>query len=200
MVRTPAALVPFIFLLAFVAAGLLWHAGERTLTHPAVRTSGTAAVGGPFALTDANGAIVRDSDFRGRYMLVFFGFTSCPDVCPTTLAVIAGALDRLGGTAGRIAPIFISVDPARDTPEIVGEYVAAFDSRIVGLTGSAEAVAEAAAAYRAPYRQVALEGGGYTVDHASIVYLMGPDGAYLTHFSAEMGPERLAQELARRVE
>jgi len=197
--RTPNALVPYALMLAIVAAGALWRLGDEVALSPRAAGQGEAMVGGAFSLVDAGGGRVTDADFRGRFMLVFFGFTYCPDVCPTALAVIAAALDRLGDKAGRVVPIFVSVDPERDSPVAVGEYVASFGARFVGLTGSAQDIAVAAKAYRVYYKKRAIEGGSYTVDHSSVIYLMGPDGKYVTHFAAEMGPDAMADAIAERL-
>ena len=153
------------------------------------------AVGGPFTLVDTEGRAVTDADFRGRLMLVFFGFTYCPDVCPTALTSIAQALDRLGADADKVAAVFITVDPERDTPEQLKEYVRHFHPRLVGLTGTPEQVAAAAKAYRVYYAKAKVQGApgdDYTMDHTTITYLMGRDGKFLAHFSHGTEPEALA--------
>ena len=137
-------------------------------------------VGGPFRLIDPAGKVRRDTDFRGRLMLVYFGFTSCPDICPTDLQQIGTALNRLGESAPAVAPIFITLDPQRDTRRVLAAYASAFHSQIIGLTGSEAAIDQAARAYRVFYAKVAVPGAlGYTVDHSSFIYLMGRDGKYL---------------------
>ncbi|HXG78510.1 MAG TPA: SCO family protein [Methyloceanibacter sp.] len=162
----------------------------------AVITTGKAAIGGPFSLIDQNGKAVTDRDFRGRYMLVFFGFTHCPDICPTELQVMSSALEALGGKAEKVAPIFITLDPERDTPQVVGNYVKNFGPNFVGLTGSPEAVAQAAKAYRVAYSKVEQNGDkDYTVDHSTFIYLMGPDGEFITFFSYGTPPEKIADTL-----
>jgi protein SCO1/2 len=153
------------------------------------------AVGGPFALVDTQGRAVTESDFRGRFMLVYFGFTYCPDVCPTSLTAIAQALDRLGADADKVVPVFITVDPERDTPEQMKEYVRHFHPRLVGLTGTPEQIAAAAKAYRVYYAKAKASGApadDYTMDHTSIIYLMGRDGKFLAHFSHGTEPEAIA--------
>jgi protein SCO1 len=164
-----------------------------------VETSGTALIGGPFALTDPSGKTVTDRDFHDRYKLVFFGFTHCPDICPAELQVMAAALEALGEKADKVVPIFISLDPERDTPQVMGDYVKNFGPRFVGLTGSADAVAAAAKAYRVVYSKVddQQSANGYTVDHSAIVYLMSPEGGYLTHFAYGTSAETMAQALRR---
>ena len=135
-------------------------------------------IGGPFALVDHTGKPRTDADFRGKLMLVYFGFTWCPDICPTDLQNIGLALDELGDAADKVQPLFITVDPARDTPEHLRDYVPMFHPRLIGLTGSAAAIHSAAAAYRVYFAQVPLKGDDYTVDHSSFIYLMGADGKY----------------------
>ena len=164
-----------------------------------VQTSGKALVGGPFELIDQSGKEVTDRDFRGRYMLVFFGFTHCPDICPAELQVMSAALDQLGGKASKVVPIFITLDPERDTQSAISDYVKHFGPNFVGLTGSPEAVAAAAKAYRVAYAKVEEQGtaDGYTVDHSALVYLMGTDGEYVTHFAYGTSADKMAETLAR---
>jgi protein SCO1/2 len=139
-------------------------------------------IGGAFALIDQNGKRRTDADFHGKFMLVYFGFTYCPDVCPTDLQQMGLAVDRLGAAADAVQPIFITVDPERDTAEHLKDYVANFHSRFIGLTGDAPAIHEAARVYRAYYAKVELGKSDYTVDHSSFIYLMGRDGEYLGFF------------------
>jgi cytochrome oxidase Cu insertion factor (SCO1/SenC/PrrC family) len=139
-------------------------------------------IGGPFALIDQDGKRRTDADFRGKVLLVYFGFTYCPDVCPTDLQEIGLAVDRLGPAGDAVQPIFITVDPERDTPEHLKEYMAMFHRRFVGLTGDATALDAAARAYRVYYARVALEKSDYTVDHSAFIYLMGRQGEYLGFF------------------
>jgi protein SCO1/2 len=164
---------------------------------PGQTTSGKALVGGPFNLTDDTGKRVTDKDYRGRYMLVFFGFTSCPDICPAGLQLMAAALENLGPKAKRVAPLFISVDPQRDTPEKLAQYVKNFDPRLVGLTGTPEEIAAATKAYRVYYKKVPNDAapGDYGMDHTSIIYLMDPDGAFVTHFTPATTVEDLTAKL-----
>ena len=166
-----------------------------------IATIGQATVGGPFSLTDHNGRRVTDKDFAGRFMLVFFGFTFCPDVCPTALQVTSAALDKLGAKAARVQPVFISVDPGRDTPEQLKSYVASFHPRLIGLTGTPEEVTAVARAYRVYFKQVKDErsAAGYTVDHSSIVYLRGPDGRFITHFTHATSPDAMVAALQRHL-
>ena len=151
--------------------------------------------GGPFALVDHDGRPRRDTDFRGRHLLVYFGYTSCPDLCPLGLDTVAQALALLGPRAGTVQPLFVTVDPARDTPAVLRDYLAAFDSRIVGLTGGEADIRAVAKAYRVHRRLVrtASEGGATLIDHGSLTYLMGPDGAFVTLFPHGTTPERMAE-------
>jgi len=156
--------------------------------------SGTVPIGGDFTLTSHTGQRVRDADFRGRLMLVYFGYTFCPDVCPAELQVMADALDRLGPDAERVAPLFITVDPERDTRHVLADYVPFFHQRLVGLTGTPDEIAAAAKAYRVYYASAESgeEDGAYLMDHTSLVYLMGRDGSYLRHFTAGTTAEEMA--------
>lgn len=135
-------------------------------------------IGGPFEMVDTQGRTVTQDDLQGRPVLMFFGFTHCPDVCPTTLYEVSNWLDGLGEDAEELLAVFVTVDPERDTPEAMERYLRAFDPRIVGLTGTNEQMAEMAEAYRIYYRKVDLEGGGYTMDHTASVYLFDEDGGF----------------------
>lgn len=178
------------------AAALILANGQETR---GVATTGTALVGGPFTLVDQTGKTVTDTDFRGRHMLVFFGFTHCPDICPAELQVLAATLEALGPEASKVVPIFISVDPERDTPEVMADYVKNFGDKFVGLTGSPEQVAAAAKAYRVSYAKFKEKDSAtdYSVDHSALVYLMGPNGDYLTHFPYGTSAEKMAETLRR---
>jgi len=154
------------------------------------------SLGGPFSLTDHTGRAVTERDFEGRWRLVYFGFTFCPDVCPTELGTIASALDVLGAEGERVTPILITIDPERDTPAQLADYVHRFHPRLVGLTGTAEQVAEAARRFRVYYaraRQVA--GSDYVMDHSSFIYLVGPDSRVRAMFRPETPPEAIAAAL-----
>jgi protein SCO1/2 len=160
-----------------------------------------AGIGGPFRLIGADGKAVTDADLHGRYLLVYFGYTSCPDVCPTTLQNVAGALDRLGAKADRLQALFISVDPARDTPKAVGQYAAAFSPRLMGLTGTPEAVGAVEKEYQV-YVATHRYGPGpddYSVDHSSVLYLMGPDGRFVARLRADAQPADLAEALSHDI-
>jgi protein SCO1/2 len=183
-------------LVAIVAVvGVVWYWDGR------VRTStGEALIGGPFSLIDQHGARVTEQDFAGRYMLIYFGYTYCPDVCPMSLTVMAAALDRLPETqAPQVVPILITVDPARDTVEQLAAYAPLFHPRLVALTGSDDEVSEAARAYRVYYHRPDEEVDAYLVDHSTFVYLMGPDGSYRTHFGIDASPEAMAEAIGNEI-
>jgi len=153
-------------------------------------------IGGPFALTDQNGVRRTDADFRGKLMLVYFGFTYCPDICPTDLQQMALAVDQLGPAGGTVQPVFITVDPARDTVEHLKDYMALFHPRFVGLTGDAAAIRQAARAYRVYYEKVEREDkSDYTLDHSVFIYLIDRDGRYLGFFPPGTSAERLAETM-----
>jgi len=144
---------------------------------------GRGQVGGPFALTDQDGKTRTDTDFRGRLLLVFFGYTTCPDICPTELMQIGLAVDKLGAAGDEVQPLFISVDPERDTPAVLGSYVAQFHPRLIGLTGTPEAIRKLADSYKAYYAKYKPpDGAVYLIDHTGFVYLMGRSGEYLGFF------------------
>jgi protein SCO1/2 len=190
------------FIIAGFTIGALTGAAVLLVTTPhgaIVESSGTALIGGPFSLVGADGKTVSDRDFRGRYMLVFFGFTHCPDICPAELQVIAQALDRLGDKAAKLVPIFVTLDPGRDTPKAMADYVKSFGPSFVGLTGSPEAIAAAAKAYRVSYTKVENKASpsDYSVDHSALVYLMDPQGKYLAHFAYGTSAEDMAEKLSR---
>jgi protein SCO1/2 len=151
-------------------------------------------LGGPFRLTDHTGRAVTEADFAGRFMLVYFGFTFCPDVCPTELGTIAASLDVLGDQAERVTPVFITIDPERDTPAAMADYVERFHPRMVGLTGTAVEIATVARAYRVFYSKATRpDTTQYVMDHSSFIYLVGPDGRVRALFRPETSPEAIAQ-------
>lgn len=192
-------------ILAGFLIGALGGAGALVLTRgasgPNVETSGKALIGGPFALIDQTGKTVTDRDFRGKYMLVFFGFTHCPDICPAELQVMAATLEELGDQAKDVVPIFITLDPERDTQEAMAAYVKNFGQRFVGLTGSPEAIAAAAKAYRISYSKFQEDKtkSDYSIDHSALVYLMGKDGEYITHFAYGTPAAKMTETLRRYI-
>ena len=177
---------------ALTIAALLWSGP------PAARA---AAIGGPFQLVDHTGSAVTEESFDDRHLLIYFGYAWCPDICPTELLVIGQAVDALGELGDEVQPLFITVDPARDTVEALADYVPAFHPRLVGLTGSEEQVHEAAKAYRVYYRlNEPDEDGSYLVDHTSYIYFMAPDGDYVTHFVFGQGPEKMAEVMRKHLD
>jgi cytochrome oxidase Cu insertion factor (SCO1/SenC/PrrC family) len=182
-----------------IALAVLPEARGRLFPAATMKSMGQALVGGPFTLTDHTSKRVTDQDFRGRFMMVFFGFTFCPDVCPTALQVMAAALDKIGSKAEQITPVLITVDPERDTPEQMAMYVKSFHPRLVGMTGSPEEIAAVAKAYRVYFKRVPdpKSSGGYTMDHSAIIYVMGPDGAFRTHFPYTVNADAMAERLSK---
>ena len=180
-----------VALLLLGTGAFLWLSGE----------AGGTVVGGPFALVDGNGHTVTDGDFRGKYLLVYFGYTYCPDVCPTTLNAVADALDRLGRKADRLQPLFITVDPRRDTPAVIKQYTASFTPRLLGLTGTATQIAAVAKEYRVYYAEHRTGPGpeDYSVDHSSILYLMGPDGRFIAPIRADGTGAEIAADISKLV-
>jgi protein SCO1 len=173
--------------LVMFGAGLYLWLGGRSV----------AAIGGPFTLQNGDGQTITANSFRGQYMLVYFGYTYCPDVCPTTLSEVAGALDKLGEKAKRIQPLFITVDPARDTPAALKQYTQAFTPRLIGLTGTPEQIAKVEREYHV-YAAKHVTGPGpndYEMDHSSVLYLMGPDGRFIAPLDAGGSADELAQKL-----
>jgi cytochrome oxidase Cu insertion factor (SCO1/SenC/PrrC family) len=192
---------------AFAALMLLAHSSAATssLAQPSERSPAELMdavmwnrepIGGPFALIDQNGMRRTNADFRGKLMLVYFGFTYCPDVCPTDLLQMTLAMDQLGQAGEMVQPVFITVDPERDTAEHLREYMSLFHPRFVGLTGDAIAIQAAAGAYRVYYKKVERDDSSdYTVDHSAFIYLMGRDGEYLGFFPPGTSAERLAETI-----
>ena len=158
-----------------------------------------AAIGGPFKLIDQNGQTVTDRDLKGRPFLVFFGFTRCPDICPTTLFDVSEVLRALGKDADRVRALLITVDPERDTPAALKDYLSSFDPHLSGLTGDPDAVAAVAKAYRVYFKKVPLDQGGYTMDHTAIVYLMDKEGRFVSPFSLKRTTEAAAADLRKHL-
>ncbi|CAH0175439.1 SCO family protein [Roseomonas sp. CECT 9278] len=165
------------FLLLATTGG--WLVSDGPLAPPRVATGPqTLAIGGPFSLTDHRGRAVTERDFRGRPMALFFGFTYCPDVCPTTLTEMTGFIEALGADADQLHWLFVSVDGESDTPQAMAAYLEAFDRKIIGLTGTEAQIAAAARGFRVIYRRVPLEGGGYTMDHSASIFLLDAAGRF----------------------
>ena len=161
---------------------------------PQIKTSGKALIGGPFSLVDQNGKRVSEKTYAGKFMLVYFGYTFCPDVCPTELQVMSTALDLLGSQAKRIQPIFITIDPARDTAAVLADYMSNFHDSFIGLTGTPQEIRAVTKKYRVYYAKVKEKGSGedYLMDHSSIIYLMNERGEFVKHFSFGISPSDLA--------
>ena len=191
LVRSRAFAIGAAAVLALAVGGAAWF-----VLAPATGSmaSGEALVGGPFTLTDQHGAEVTEQDFAGRYMLIYFGYTYCPDICPLSLANMTQAVDLLPpDQADQVVPILITVDPERDTVEQLAEYAPMFHPRLVALTGSPEAIKAAAQAYRVYYARAGDDDANdYLMDHSTFVYLMGPDGRYVRHFAHNAAPEEIA--------
>ena len=186
--------------LAAFVAGLVAISVALVMTlvpqHP---QSGPSGIGGPFTLVDQNGATVSERDFAGKPYLMFFGFTHCPDVCPTTLQQISDVLAALGPKADTLKVAFVSVDPERDTPESLKTYLSSFDPRIVGLTGSPEQVAEAIKTFRAYAKKVPSQGGDYTMEHTALVYLMDARNGFVGAVNLNRPATETAAELSKRI-
>jgi len=161
---------------------------------------GREPVGGPFSLIDQSGKIRTNEDFRGKLMLIYFGFTYCPDICPTDLQNIGLALDQLGPDGDKVQPLFITLDPERDTADHLKEYLSLFHPRIIGLTGDAATIGAAADAFKVYYARVSnKQGDDYTIDHTAFIYLMGVDGNYLGFFPPGTSSDRIAETLRKQV-
>jgi protein SCO1/2 len=190
--------VRLLAVLAAVAAGGALLAGTALLFYPR-EIPRPAAVGGPFQLTDQSGRRVTEQDFKGQVTLVFFGFTHCPDICPTTLFEISEILKRLGPDAGKVAALFVTVDPERDTADKLKDYLGNFHPRISGLTGTPAEIDAVVKTYRAYAKKVPLDGGGYTMDHSAVVYLMDQQGRFVAPFNLRRTAEEAAADLRRRL-
>jgi cytochrome oxidase Cu insertion factor (SCO1/SenC/PrrC family) len=161
---------------------------------------GREPVGGPFDLIDHAGRRRTDADFRGKLVLLYFGYTHCPDVCPTELQALSLALDMLGPAGDAVQPLFITLDPERDTPSQLADYVTAFHPQLVALTGPHAAIRKVALAYKVYFaRSVAAEGGDYGLDHTGFIYLVGKDGRYLGFLPPGSSPEQIAQAVRERL-
>jgi protein SCO1 len=156
-----------------------------------------SAIGGPFTLVDQDGKTVANTALEGKWLLVYFGYTHCPDECPTTLNNIAIALKDLGAKRSEVRPVFITIDPARDTPQVLKNYVAAFGAPILALTGTTAQIAKAADAYRVYYAKHPEAGGDYSMDHSSIVYVMDPKGRFTASFTDDDTPAQMAERLQK---
>ena len=182
---------------AFVAGLVLFSAVIFIVTGRSPAPIAMSTVGGPFKLIDQNAKPITEQDFKGEPFLVFFGFTHCPDVCPTTLFEVSEIFRALGPDAKNLRAMFVTVDPERDTPAVMKDYLASFDPRIVGATGDVDAITAAEKSFRVYAKKVPTDGGGYTMDHTAIVYLMSKDGRFVAPFNMKRRPEEAATELKR---
>jgi protein SCO1/2 len=207
----------FAIVAILISIGLMFAARSYKTDHPPVtiatdqeaskaknKTTNNSMVqiGGQFTLTNHNGQIVTEKSYAGKYLLVFFGYTFCPDVCPTALTTISNTLDLLGISADKIMPLFITVDPIRDTPAHLKEYVSYFHPKLVALTGTDDQIKAVTKAYRVYFAKVQAnkdDKGDYLMDHSSITYLIGPNGNFVEHFSHGMEPEKIAERLLKQL-
>lgn len=178
----------------WVAPAAVLLAGAGAAAWVALDRPAKAAIGGPFELVDGDGHTVTDRTFRGKWMLIYFGYTHCPDACPTALQDMADAVDLLGAKKSEVALVFVTVDPARDTPAVMKNYVSNFNAPITGLSGSPEQVAKAAKEYRVYYAKHPTK-DGYDMDHSSIIYVMDTSGDFVTNFTHQSSPQQIAAKL-----
>jgi protein SCO1 len=203
-IMRPNSRILIAIVLALAAAGAFGAAGVSLVEIPAPRvaTSGTAAVGGPFTLVSTKGGNVTDQTYRGKWLLIFFGYTFCPDACPTALYNISVALEKLGSDAGKLQPLFVTVDPRRDTREVMAEYLKSFDSRIIGLTGTQDQVDRVVKEYRVYVAQQKSETEGddnYLVSHSAYIYLMDPQGKFVNVIQGSEAGEEIAAWLRKQM-
>ncbi|HWV52165.1 SCO family protein [Pseudorhodoplanes sp.] len=190
--RIVTVIAAFLGGLILFAAAIFMFAGRLPTPVPA-----PSAIGGPFRLVDQNGAAVTQDDLKGKPTLMFFGFTHCPDICPTALFDMSEVYKALGRDGDKLSAFFVTVDPERDTPEILKEYLSSFDPRLRGLTGDAASVAAMEKAYRVYSKKIPLDGGDYTMDHTALVYLMDKEGRFVAPFNLKRKPEEAAADLKR---
>jgi protein SCO1/2 len=200
----PGFRILIAIVLALAAAGALGAAWMSLIAvpMPRVATSGTAAIGGPFTLVSSNGDPVTEQSYRGKWLLIFFGFTFCPDACPTALYNISVALEKLGADAGKLQPLFVTVDPQRDTRDVMREYLKSFDSRIIGLTGSQDQIDRVVKEYRVYAARQKSETGGdgdYLVSHSAYIYLMDPQGKFVNVIQGSEAGEAIAAWLRKQM-
>jgi protein SCO1/2 len=183
--------------LLILGAGAFFVLSLHETPRGAAGTLLASAIGGPFRLVDQNGKTVTDADLKGKWSLVYFGYTHCPDACPTALNDISIALDELGPQRNAVRPVFVTVDPERDTPEVLKSYVTAFDAPILALSGTPEEIAQAAKGYRVYYAKHPEAGGDYSMDHSSVIYVMDPEGRFTASFTQQNSPEEIAERLKK---
>ena len=197
-VWTRRALTAFLLAVLVICGLLLYRLWIERMSPGTV--SGEALIGGPFELTDQDGTKVTDQTYKGKLMLIYFGFTFCPEACPTALGVMSAALDKLDVAGERVVPMLITVDPERDTPQVLKDYVSNFHPRMVGLTGTPEQIAQVTKAYRVFYQKASgATAGDYLMDHTLLIYLMDGEGKYLKHFTPDATPEQIAEEIRKHL-
>lgn len=187
-----AGAAAFLIGAAGLAGAVIHMGGAKTTTQ-------ASSVGGPFSLVDQDGRTVTEADLKGKPTVIFFGFTRCPDICPTALYEITQAFEALGPDADRAQALFVTVDPERDTPEALKAYLGAFSPRIRGLTGSLEAVQAMTKEYKAYAKKAPTKDGGYTMDHTTVVYLMDKDGLFVAPLNVKREPQQVAAEIRAQV-
>lgn len=190
--RIATVLISFVLGLVVFSAAIFFISGRSP-----VPITAPSAIGGPFRLVDQNGQTVTEDVLKGKPSLIFFGFTHCPDICPTALFDMSELYKALGREGDKVGAYFVTVDPERDTPDVLKEYLSSFDPRLRGLTGDAAAVAAVEKAYRVYSKKVPLDAGGYTMDHTALVYLMDKDGRFVAPFNLKRKPEEAAADLRR---
>ncbi len=197
--RSPRFILAAGLLAGFIILGAGAFLGLQLQEGPRGAAGGLlgSAIGGPFHLIDQNGKPIADTDLRGKWLLVYFGYTHCPDACPTALNNIALALQDLGPLRDRVRPVFITVDPARDTSPALKDYVSAFDAPILALTGTAAEIAQAARGYRVYYAKHDEAGGDYSMDHSSMIYVMDPQGRFAAGLTGEVSPAQIVERLKK---
>jgi protein SCO1/2 len=196
--NTPLLILTIAMVAIVVLAGVaIWRI---TQTGPVASAGAAVNIGGPFTLTDQNGATVTDKTYDGSYRLIYFGYTFCPDACPTELGVMAQAIEEMGPAGQKVQPIFVTIDPDRDTVQQLKTYVPLFDKRLVGLTGTPQQIAAVAKEYKVYYSkadQPGVDTKSYGMNHSSFVYLMDPKGRFLTVFSSDTDSDKMAAEIKR---
>ena len=195
LVRMALALGIGVVMAAVIAWMTILHDRQQAARLPTKVAA--AGIGGAFTLTAHDGHIVTDQDFRGKYMLVLFGYTFCPDICPTELQTIAQAMDQMGDSGGDVQPLFITIDPARDTAPVLADYVKLFHPAIIGLTGTDQQIDAVAKAYRVYYARSPgdADPARYLMDHSTFSYLLAPDGSFVTVFAKDSTPEQMAEAI-----
>lgn len=200
----PMKQTPFIWIITVLSLMLVvgW-VGTRVIPAPQAGRGAAAQtlIGGPFELTNGEGKTITEKDFAGKYMLIFFGFTHCPDFCPTTLLTVQNALTALGSRGDQVVPVFITVDPERDTPKVMGDYVKHFGTRMVGLSGTPEQIRHVADVYKVYYSKIENpeEPQDYMMDHSGFLYLMDDKGHYVAHYAATTPEAQLKDALAKNL-